>query len=296
MSVLRVGTRGSELALWQTGWVCDLLLKAHPKLDIQRVIIKTHGDVATEQKFDADWPAGGFVSAIEQAMLRREIDLAVHSFKDVPTAATPGLVIAAIPCREVAHDVLVTRAPVDLGNIPPGFRLGTSSPRRAAQFRRHAPITLVPIRGNVPTRVRKVEEGAIDGVVLAAAGLKRLQLHPRHRIDLPMDRFVPSPAQGALAVQTRADDPARATAATLDHAESRLAVEAERQFLKVIGAGCHVPLGAHALIDAGTIRLHGQLFTDDFSRVVEGTEVGRDPTEMGERLAKRLQAELNCSS
>ncbi|RME41969.1 MAG: hydroxymethylbilane synthase, partial [Planctomycetota bacterium] len=131
MNRLRIGTRGSKLALWQTDWVAQRLREAHPSLTIERVIIRTHGDDAVHQRFDADWPVGGFVGAIEQALSRNEIDLAVHSYKDLPTESTPGLVVAAVPMREIVHDVLVTREPTTLEGIGPGFRVGTSSPRRS---------------------------------------------------------------------------------------------------------------------------------------------------------------------
>ena len=128
MTILRVGTRGSDLALWQTRWVATCLRAAQPSLTVEQIIIKTHGDLATQQRFDADWPVGGFVGAIESALLENEIDFAVHSFKDLQTAVTEGLVVAAIPQREDAHDVLVTRAPVELDKLPNGFTIGTSSP------------------------------------------------------------------------------------------------------------------------------------------------------------------------
>ena len=216
MTRLRVGTRGSDLALWQTNWVCDELRKAHPLLEIEQIIIKTHGDVASEQqtgwntgptKLDSttpgpttfgartfgpttsggDWPVGEFVSALEQALIQERIDFAVHSFKDLQTEVTTGLVVAAVPAREVVHDVLLTREAVDLNDLPPGFRVGTGSPRRSAQFRRFAKVEIVPIRGNVQTRIDKIERAGLDGVVLAAAGLRRLGITHPHMTDLPTD-------------------------------------------------------------------------------------------------------------
>lgn len=292
MTHLRVGTRGSDLALWQTGWISNRLRAAHPSLTIERIIIKTHGDVAKEQRFDADWPVGGFVDAIEQALIQNRIDFAVHSYKDLQTATTSGLVIAAVPVREVVHDVLVTREEIDLDELPGGFRVGTSSPRREAQFRRLGNVEIVPIRGNVPTRVRKLESGDFDGVVLAAAGLKRLGIDPPHRIDLPVARFVPSPAQGALAVQARDGDTAAEMIASLDDEQSRRTVETERSFLRAIDAGCHTPVGALATVEGAAVSLHGQLFSDDGERVVEGTQSGDHPGQVGALLAGRLLGEL----
>lgn len=293
MTRLRIGTRGSDLALWQSRWVASRLRAAHESLVIEEIIIKTHGDVATQQRFDSDWPVGGFVGAIEQELAGDRIDLAVHSYKDLQTAATPGLVIAAIPEREVVCDVLVTLEAVDLDRLRAGFRLGTSSPRRAAQFRRLGDVEIVPIRGNVPTRVAKIEREKLDGVVLAAAGLKRLGIQPPHCIDLPTDRFVPAPAQGALAIQTREGDAAAEFARCMDHAKTRRTVEAERSFLAAINAGCHVPVGALAKVEGSTISLFGQLFSEDGRRMVEATESGDESQEVGRILADRLLRELS---
>lgn len=292
MTRLRVGTRGSDLALRQTRWVCDLVRAVHTGMEFEEVVIKTHGDIATGQPLDADFPVGGFVSAIEQALLDGGIDFAVHSYKDLPTAETPGLMIAAVPTREVPHDVLVTRDPVDLSNLPRGMTLGTSSPRRAAQFRRLADVRIVPIRGNVPSRIAQVGRGGLDGVVLAAVGLKRLGLHPPNVIDLPVDRFLPAPAQGALAVQVRDGDATNALLLSIEDEPSRRRVEAERSFLRHLQAGCLTPVGALATASAGTITLHGQLFSDDGLRMVEGVETGDKPQVVGARLADNLTQRL----
>ena len=292
MTTLRVGTRGSDLALGQTRWFCDRLRQVHPSLVLEEIIIKTHGDTATTQLFDADWPVGGFVGAIEQALAQERIDFAVHSYKDLQTAATPGLVIAAVPPREVVHDLLVTRKPVELDGLPTGFRIGTSSPRRAAQLRRLGEVEIVPVRGNVPTRIAKLEREGLDAVVLAAAGVKRLGLKPPHVVDLPTDRFVPAPAQGALAIQTREGDVAADLVAALEDESSRRTVTAERAFLRGINAGCHVPVGALATVEGKSVSLHGQLFSEDGQRLAEGIEVGDDPQAVGLSLAERLLMKL----
>jgi hydroxymethylbilane synthase len=172
--------------------------------------------------------------------------------------------------------------------------LGTSSPRRIAQFRRLGDIEFVAIRGNVATRIAKLERDNLDGVVLAAAGLKRLGIDPEHRIDLPTDRFVPAPAQGALAIQAREGDPAADLIKALDHRPDRITVEAERSFLHAIDAGCHTPVGALAALDGATVSLRGQLFSDDGTRMVEGGESGEDPRDAGRRLAERLLRELGA--
>ena len=189
MTLLRVGTRGSALALRQTRWVIGELHKRRPELEFQEVIIKTHGDVAHDQPIDSsNWPVGGFVGAIEQALLASEIDFAVHSYKDLPSVGPEELVIVAVPPRAAVHDVLLTRQAIDFEQLPNGFRIGTSSPRRRAQFLRFAGVETVPIRGNVPTRVKKMETGQVDGVVLAAAGLERLGLTAPHMMNLATDR------------------------------------------------------------------------------------------------------------
>jgi hydroxymethylbilane synthase len=289
---LRVGTRGSDLALWQTTWVCDRLREAHPLLVIEPVVIKTHGDLAPDERFGPSWPAGAFVGAVEVALLDGRVDLAVHSYKDLPTAETVGLRIAAIPKRGPVHDVLVTRTAVRLEDLPPGARIGTNSARRAAQIRQVGDFEVVPIRGNVPTRIAKLEREGLDGVILAAAGLERLGISPPHHIDLPTDRFVPAPAQGALAVQTRAGTAAADLVVAIDDATTRRAVAAERSVLLEIEAGCHTPVGALAMVTGDGVTLHAQLFSEDHARVVDGTEVGRDPVSVGAALARRLMAEL----
>ncbi len=293
MTTLRVGTRGSDLALWQTRWVIDALRKVHPGLAFEETVIKTHGDVARDQPFDAaTWPAGWFVGALEQALVASQIDFAVHSYKDLPSLGPDDLVIAAVPKRAAVHDALLTQQPVDLERIPAGFRIGTCSPRRRAQWRRHANVEIVPIRGNVPTRVAKLESGEVDGVVLAAAGLLRLGITAPHMTDLPTDRFIPAPAQGALAVKTRRDSAARELLAAIDHDQSRRAVTAERAFLAAVSAGCQTPLGALAIVTGDQIELHAQLFSDDHRYVAEGTEVGTDPARHGAVLAQRLRHQL----
>ncbi len=288
MNKIRVGTRGSELALWQANWVSQQLISHEPKLEIELVIIKTHGDIAPRQPIDSRWPVGGFVGTIEQALLSSDIDLAVHSYKDLQTAMTSGLIVAAIPVREVANDTLVTNVTVDVHDLPKGFRIGTSSPRRAAQFRRLGNVEIVPLRGNVPTRIEKLSLGEFDGVVLAAAGLKRLGIDPTYRIDLPTDVFVPAPAQGAMALQTRDDGNARGIASMLDHAPSRKIVTAERAFLRHIGAGCHTPVGALAHLDGDEVVLSGQLFSEGGSRVATETLRGHLPESVGKSLAEVL--------
>ncbi len=297
MTSLRVGTRGSALALWQSRWVIGELRRARPEIEFEEVIIKTHGDVATDQSFDSsNWPVGGFVGAIEQALLESRIDVAVHSYKDLPSIGPDGLEIAAVPSRAVVHDVLVTQRLVDINQLPGGFRIGTSSPRRRAQFQRFVNIDTVPIRGNVPTRVGKVESGELDGVILAASGLQRLGLSGPHLIDLAVDRFVPAPRQGALAIQTRLDTEATRICAILNHKPSRRGVDAESSFLAAVEAGCRTPVAALATITFQEIQLHAQLFSDDGRDFAEGIEMGSDPSEIGALLGDRLKQQLHIAT
>jgi hydroxymethylbilane synthase len=295
MTCLRVGTRGSDLALCQTRVVCDALRKLQPSLDIQEVVIKSHGDHLSEQPFGGDWPVGAFVQALEQALLNQQVDFVVHSFKDVQTAPTPGLTIAAVPAREVVHDVLLTKMPVSLDRLPAGFRVGTGSPRRSAQFRRLGPIQVVPIRGNVPTRIKKLDSPDLDGIVLAAAGLRRLGITQPFSTDLPLDHFLPAPAQGALAIQCRIGEAMVALLQPLEDSNTRATVEAERSFLRGVEAGCQTPAAALATLDGMDITLRAQLFSDDGLRLAEGTLTGQDPIALGLSMAERLVRELRES-
>lgn len=292
MSSLRVGTRGSDLALWQTRTVVQGLRRHFPDLEIEEVVIKTYAETAPQHPLGKTWPAGGFVGAIEEALISGSIDFGVHSYKDLPSAQREELTIAAVPERGLAHDVLLTKRPVALDALPDDFRIGTSSPRRSAQFKRIARVQIIPIRGNVPTRVRKLDGDTYDGVCLAAAGLERLGIQTPHRIDLPVERFVPAPAQGALAVQVRRDNPACERLAVLDHAPTRRVVLAERTFLSVVSAGCHTPVAALAALKDGVVELHARLFSDDEQHMVEGRENGADPVEVGAQLGCRLRDEL----
>jgi hydroxymethylbilane synthase len=292
VKTLRVGTRGSDLALWQTGWVCDRLREAHPDLEIERIIIKTHGDQVQDQNFGKDWPVGAFVSALENALLADEVDVAVHSFKDLQTAETGGLTIAATPPREKVHDLLLTNGPTRLEDLPTGARIGTNSPRRAAQLLQISTFEIVPIRGNLPTRVAKIEREKLDGVMLAAAGITRLGIKHPHVIELDTERMLPAPAQGALAVQTRADDAALEICAVLNDDTTRRAVVAEREVLARINAGCHTPVGALAVVEGERVTLRARMFTDDYLKMAEGQETGTDPKAVGTALADRLAGKL----
>jgi hydroxymethylbilane synthase len=291
MKTLRIGTRSSDLALRQTSIVCTALRSVDPSIGLEVVTIRTEGDQRPEQLVGEGWTLGVFTSALERALLEGAIDLVVHSLKDLPVQPAPGSAIVTPP-REAPHDVLVTARAVALDDLPRGLRIGTSSPRRAAQLRRLGPFEPVPLRGNVPSRLKRVGRD-LDGVVLAAAGLRRLGLGPAHAVDLPLDVCVPAPGQGALAVQTRAGDAAvrRLVAGIHDEATWR-AVSAERAFLAGLGTGCRLPAGALGAVEGEIVRLHGQLFSPDGGTMVDGIEEGRDAESAGRALAQRLAARL----
>jgi hydroxymethylbilane synthase len=242
-----VGTRGSRLALAQTHLVIDALSTAHPGLRLEIREITTQGDRSTAPLSEIGGQ-GVFTKAIEDALLRGDIDIAVHSMKDLPPQLTPGLTIAAVPKRGDARDALIAREGRTLADLPPGARIGTGSVRRAVQLKALRPdVECVDVRGNVDTRIRKVDDGEYDAVVLAMAGLERLGLAARATQVFSIEEMVPSPGQGALAVQVRADDAeGRSVVAGIDDAATHAAVDAERAFLATLGAGCRLPIGAFA--------------------------------------------------
>ncbi len=286
---LRIGTRGSDLALAQTRAVIDALRGAHPTRTFEHVVIRSEADDAPDAPIGSpDFPAGGFTGTIERALLAGDIDLAVHSCKDLSAADPDGLIIAATPSRAPVHDMLVWRTGEDL-NVARGFRVGTGSPRRTAQLRAYlAGAQPTPIRGNVPTRLRKVVEREVDAVALAAAGLLRLGLldggvvrigdDRLQAIPLELDWFVPCACQGAIAVQARAGSEPAALAQAIDDAPTRRAVDAERRALRALNATCDTPIGVLAQGD----EVIAQLFTPD------GCRSERGPIDDAEAIARRL--------
>jgi len=278
---LRIGTRGSALALAQAQ-IAAQRLGASAEL----VVIRTSGD-ATDRPI-TELGDGVFVTAIEDALRRGEIDVAVHSLKDLPTGERPGLVIAAILEREDPRDVLITRSRGGLSTLPPNALVGTSSPRRDAFLRVLRPdVTLRPIRGNVDTRLRKVRDGEYDGTVLALAGLRRLRFDVADAEILGALDCPPAPGQGALAIQCRADDPETiAAVARLDHRPTRLAVEAERETLRLLGASCEIPLGTWGRSLDGDIVLDASLPVDGV--ITRARATGTDPLAVGRAVADAL--------
>lgn len=287
---LRIGTRASALARTQTDTVVTAL-----GTPVEIVPIVTEGDRSAAAVTQLGG-TGVFVSALRNALVDGLIDVAVHSYKDLPTAPADGIVIAAIPMREDPRDALVARSGLTLGELPAGSRVGTGSPRRAAQLRALGlGLDIVALRGNVDTRLRKVAEGELDAVVLALAGLRRLGRADEVSEILDPIQVLPAPAQGALAVECRTSDEATCSAlAALDHADTRVAVLAERALLAALEAGCSAPVGALAEIaegDAGPeVFLRGSVTALDGSDAVRLSATG--PTTDADGVGRRLAAEL----
>ncbi len=254
MKEIVIGSRGSRLALWQARHVVSEIGKSHPGLPTRLEIIKTTGDKLTEVALAKIGGKGVFVKEIEEALLEGRIDLAVHSLKDVPTELPKGLCLGAILEREDARDVLVAEKRYrSIDDLPQRAKIGTGSLRRSVQLLHLRPdLAVHPLRGNVDTRLRKLEEGSLDGIVLAAAGLKRLGYQSRVAYTFPVSEMTPAIGQGALAIEIRSDDgPLRQVLAPLEHSDSRTCAQQEREFLSAMGGGCQVPMGAHAAIDNG---------------------------------------------
>ena len=288
--MLTIGSRGSQLALWQAQWIQARLQNLGLECRIQ--IIKTTGDkitdVALAQVGSQTGSKGLFTKEIEEALLAGEIDLAVHSLKDMPTDLPAGLTLAAIPEREDPRDALIGRA---LENLSAGARVGTGSLRRASQLRARRPdLNIEDIRGNVDTRLRKLDEGRFDAIVLASAGLRRLGWENRITELFDPTFLCPAVGQGALAVETRESGEAFEIARRLEHAESRTRVTAERAVLAALGGGCQAPMGSHAYIDGETVVIIGVIVSPDGTQLIRQRHHGsaNDPIAAGRTLAQKL--------
>jgi hydroxymethylbilane synthase len=288
--MLVIGSRGSRLALWQANWIKQRLETLGHQCHIE--IIQTTGDKITDVALSKVGTKGLFTKEIEEALLDGRIDLAVHSLKDMPTELPANLTLAAIPQREDPRDAVVGKK---LWELPQGARIGTSSLRRAAQMRVIRPdVQIENIRGNVDTRLRKLDEGQFDAILLAAAGLRRLGWQERIAEILEVTDMCPAVGQGALAVETRADDGlGRQVCQHLDDWVARTAVTAERAVLSRLGGGCQVPIGAHALVDGDGLYLQAVVVSPDGAMVIRKSSAGRtsQAEEMGQRLGDALLAE-----
>ncbi|MHB9859925.1 hydroxymethylbilane synthase [Streptomyces sp. YIM S03343] len=300
---LRLGTRRSKLAMAQSGLVAQAVRQATGR-PVELVEITTYGDTSREHLAQIGG-TGVFVAALREALLRGDVDFAVHSLKDLPTAQPEGLTLAAVPLREDPRDAIVARDALKFTDLPSGARIGTGSPRRAAQLNAYArthglDIETVPIRGNVDTRIRYVHNGELDAVVLAAAGLNRMGRADEVTDFLSVDTMLPAPGQGALAIECAADDPELIAAlAELDDPFTRVAVTAERSLLAALEAGCSAPVGALAdLLDSGQIvkemRLRGVVGSTDGATLVQLSTTGPVPGthEQAMTLGRVLAAEM----
>jgi hydroxymethylbilane synthase len=287
--MLTIGSRGSQLALWQARWIQGRLESFGVECRLE--IIHTTGDKITDVALSKVGTKGLFTKEIEEALLGRSIDLAVHSLKDMPTELPAGLTLAAIPEREDPRDALIGGR---LAGLAARARVGTSSLRRAAQLRALRPdLEIENIRGNLDTRLRKLDEGKYDAVVLASAGLRRLGWADRITELLEPEVMCPAVGQGALAVETRDDGgQAREICRRLEHTEARIAVTAERAVLASLGGGCQVPIGAHAVVNDGTLRLRAIVVSPDGARVIRKESGGRaaDAAAIGRALGDELLA------
>jgi len=284
---LVAGTRGSELARTQTDEALDLLRTARPDLTLEVRVVRTGGDRDRRTPLSVIGGKGVFVRELEEALLNRQIDLAVHSLKDLPPRLEPGLVLAAIPARADPRDALVSRGGPTLAELRFGARVGTGSARRRVQLLAVRPdLEVVEVRGNVDTRIRKAMAGEIDAVVLAAAGLSRLGRLGEAAEIFPTEVMLPPPGQGALAIETREDDAIVPAVRTIDDPESHLCARAERAFLARLGAGCTLPAGAYARLDGDSMRIWGMIATPDLTSMRHETLAG--PHAAAETLGERL--------
>jgi len=289
VSRIRIGTRGSALALWQAEHVEARLAALGHEVELR--VITTTGDRVLDRRLEAVGGKGAFLKEIEDAMLAAEVDLAVHSLKDVPTVLPDGLSLCAILERADPRDALLSSGP-RLAELPSGATVGTTSLRRQALVRaERADVVLGDLRGNVDTRIRRLREGRFDAILLAMAGLSRLGLAGEATEALDPRRFVPAPGQGAIALECRDGDTAVLDAvAPLDHAPSARAVGAERSFLEALGGGCNVPLGAHAFGADGQLELVAFVAAADGEGLLRGERRGSDPRGLGRALAEDLRS------
>lgn len=289
---LVIGSRGSELALWQAEWVKKELIKVYQDIKIEIKIIKTKGDVVLDKPLPLIGGKGVFTREIEQALLTEEIDIAVHSCKDLPTLMTEGLVIGAIPVRETASDVLMTADGKGLGSLKPDSVIATGSLRRAAQLLHcRKDLKTVDIRGNVPTRLRKFNESNWEGLILAYSGLKRLNLLNGNCVVLDHKNMLPAVAQGALAIQIRTGDTQISdTISILNDEDSSDAVTSERSLLRKLEGGCQVPIGAISTVDNSKLLIEAQITSLNGAMAVRDRLSGdRDDAEkLGIELAETL--------
>ena len=287
---LKIGTRGSKLALTQTNFVADKIKKLMPEADMEICVIKTSGDIMQDVSLLTIGGQGVFVKEIEEALLSKKIDLAVHSMKDVPGETPEELIFAAILPREDVRDVLVARNNIKMEFMPKGAKIGTGSQRRGAQIKAMLPdVNIVPLRGNIDTRLKKIETENLTGVILAAAGMKRMGLAERITQFLPVETMLPAVGQGALGLQIRkADVDLAKTCAGLNDATTATEVTAERSFLRALGGGCRLPIAALGKLEKDRLLLEGMLAAPNGTTVIRDKVSGakEEAEELGKKLAE----------
>ena len=286
---ITIGTRGSQLALWQANWVKTAIARGYPEYTVDLAVIKTRGDKILDVPLAKVGGKGLFVKEIEEALLDGRIDLAVHSMKDMPAEIPEGLCIGAVPEREEPRDVLITRSGLPLEQLPHGARIGTSSLRRSAQLLHHrSDIQITSLRGNLDTRLKKLETEGLDAIVLAAAGVRRLGLADRITQVIDESLMLPAVGQGALCIEIRDNDPRiRAVMETLNHLDTRQVVMGERAFLNRLEGGCQVPIAGHGhIIDNRQFSITGLVCDVDGSQLIKETHSG--PADQSEAIGLAL--------
>jgi len=294
--MVRIATRGSQLALWQANWVKAELERREPGLSVELVVLKTRGDKIVDRALAEVGGKGLFVKEIEDALFDGRAEIAVHSMKDLPAELAEGLSVAAIPEREDPRDALLVRPGLparSVAELPVGARVGTSSLRRAAQLAaQRADLRTEPLRGNVDTRLDRLERGDFDAIVLACAGLRRLGHGDRITAALPIEESLPAVGQGALAIECRRDDAlTRARLVPLAHAPTTRAVLCERAALARLQGGCQTPLAAHATLEDAGLRLRAFVGSPDGSRILRADRRGTEPATLGIEVAEELLAQ-----
>jgi hydroxymethylbilane synthase len=285
-----IGSRGSKLALWQAEWVMSRLTESGYQAEIKT--IKTTGDKMAEVSLPDSGVKGIFIKEIEEALIAGDVDLAVHSLKDLPNDQPEGLSVAAVPEREDARDVLVSAGGKMWANLPPGARVGTGSLRRKSQAASlRADLNIIPVRGNIDTRLNKLEHGDYDALIMAAAGLHRLGFQDRIAQYFSSLEICPAVGQGALAIEIRKGDGRIARAvAPLDHEATHAAIRAERATLRRLGGGCQLPIAAHAMAELDCLHLRGVVASPDGKKIIHAAAPGftRDPETLGATVAESL--------
>ncbi len=289
---ITIGTRGSPLALWQANWIKGQLEELHKETTVELVIIKTSGDKIQDVPLAKVGGKGLFTKEIEESMLKYESDIAIHSMKDVPVKLPPGLAISVVTKREDPHDALISRNNIKLADLPKGAKVGTGSFRRTTQLLSYRPdLEVVPMRGNLETRLKKLETEGLDAIILAAAGLKRLGMAANITEIIPPEIMLPGGGQGAVGIESRSEDMSIMNMIfALDDEDTHTAVDAERAFLTRLQGGCQVPIGVYATVQEETIHIRGLVGSLDGKTILKAEKTG--PTENPQWLGNELAREI----